>query len=291
MAAVAWQLPVPGVRRLLYLLFAVVAANARSQAGEWTCEELPFEFRDGLIWLSLKTPSSEKSLNFLLDSGAQVSVLNKRTARELGLRGGRRVKVRGVNSTTDGRWPVRLTARGGNLSLPRRYLALDLDAISKACHCRIDGLLGADFFRDRAVELNFTAKRIRVFDACADIGDGIELPLEVGATGMRIPVGVHGSKPEWVRLDTGCASALQWVVSAFTAEPHPAQLAVGLMELSIPTTVASVRLGRVTFDAVPVGLHRRPIFSGESGLLGNGLLSKFSSVVVDAREGRVILHR
>lgn len=279
------------MRRLLYLLLAVVAAIARSQAGDSAFEEIPFEFRDGLIWLSVRIPSSEKPLNFLLDSGAQVSVLNERTAQELGLRGGRRVKVRGVNSTTDGRWPVRLTARAENLLLPRRYLALDLDTISKACHCRIDGLLGADFFHDRAVELNFTAKRIRVFDACADIGDGIELPMDRGVTGMRISVSVDGSKPEWVRLDTGCASAVQWVAGAPTIEPHPAQLAVGLMELSVPTTVASVRLGRVTFDAIPVGLHRRPIFPGESGLLGNGLLAKFSSVIIDAREGRVILHR
>jgi hypothetical protein len=33
------------------------------------------------------------------------------------------------------------------------------------------------------------------------------------------------------------------------------------------------------------------VFAGEAGLLGNGLLSRFGSVTVDAKAGRLILER
>ena len=37
--------------------------------------EIPFEFRDGLIWVAVRVPQQSEPLNFLLDSGAAVSVL------------------------------------------------------------------------------------------------------------------------------------------------------------------------------------------------------------------------
>jgi hypothetical protein len=53
--------------------------------------EFPFKFREGLLWVEVKLPESERILNFLLDSGAQVSVVNLQTAKELGLRLGQKV--------------------------------------------------------------------------------------------------------------------------------------------------------------------------------------------------------
>ena len=64
---------------------------------------------------------------------------------------------------------------------------------------------------------------------------------------------------------------------------------VGLAELDIPTTSTSVKLGSTVFDSVPTGLHERPIFSSESGLLGNGLLMRFERVTIDTKAGRLVL--
>lgn len=44
-------------------------------------------------------------MHFLLDSGAQVSVMNSSTAKHLGMRGGRVVSVMGVGKVTAGLWP------------------------------------------------------------------------------------------------------------------------------------------------------------------------------------------
>jgi hypothetical protein len=49
-------------------------------AGTALAQEFPFHFREGLIWVQVDVPQSHEPLNFLLDTGAGVSVLNLRTA-------------------------------------------------------------------------------------------------------------------------------------------------------------------------------------------------------------------
>src|SRR5947209_7992994 len=102
---------------------------------------------------------------------------------------------------------------------------------------------------------------------------------------MRVPITVNGHKRQWVRLDTGCASPLQWVNSRVRSQKCKPQVAIGLSELSIPQTQTTVDIGSHRFANVPTGLHEDPIFAGEAGLLGNGLLSRFSRVTLDTKAG------
>jgi len=162
--------------------------------------------------------------------------------------------------------------------------------LSRSCELPVDGLVGADFFRGRVVQIDFTAERIRLLKP-----EGLEktddvLPLELRSCGMRVPITVNGHKRQWVRLDTGCATALQWVTSD-VPDQCTHQMAIGLAEISIPQTKTSVGIGEHQFNDVPTGLHEKAIFAGEAGLLGNGLLSRFASVTIDAKAGRVILEK
>jgi hypothetical protein len=106
---------------------------------------------------------------------------------------------------------------------------------------------------------------------------------------MRVPVTVNGHKLQWVRLDTGCASALQWVTSRVPSGQCKSQVAIGLTEISIPQTQTTVEIGLQTFPGVPTGIHQTAIFAGEAGLLGNGLLSRFSRITIDTKSARLIL--
>jgi predicted aspartyl protease len=72
--------------------------------------------------------------------------------------------------------------------------------------------------------------------------------------------------------------------------PMTTHVSVGLTALRIGCTTTSVQLGNVCLDEIPTGIHRQEIFSGEQGLLGNELLSRFK-LTVDAINGRVILER
>jgi hypothetical protein len=251
--------------------------------------ELPIIVRDGLLWLEVCVAQSVKPLNFLVDTGASASVLNLSTARRLGLQSAAEVRVTGVQAKLSGQWPVKLCAKANQVELPREYLALDLTQLSGACRCSVDGLVGADFFRDRVIQIDYAAQRLRVLGANARVVGTNVIPLEIRPCGLRVPVSVNGGRRQWVRLDTGCATAFHWVTADVAAEECSSRHAVGLAQLWIPQTVTSITLGDSRVDGVPTGLHQTAIFAGESGLLGNGLLARFGVITIDAKSKRLIL--
>ena len=258
-------------------------------SGQAAVAEFPFEFREGFVWCRVTVPQSAEPLDFLLDTGASVSVINLHTADRLGLRRGERVGVRGVHSNVVGYWPQRLPAKAGEVLLPEDYLAVNLDKLAKACNRPVDGLLGTDFFRGRIVQVDFAAQKIRILQSYEPSSSAEVLPLELRRCGMRVPLRVNGGHAQWVRLDTGCASALHWVTSKVQSEPCTAQMAVALTELRVSTTQTKVVIGATEFVGVPTGLHKKELFAGEAGLLGNGLLSRFTAVTIDAQSGRLVL--
>lgn len=276
------------MRWLLCVILAVQAAVARGEVAATSPTEFPFEYREGLLWVEVVIPQSEKPLNFLVDTGAGVSVINLNTARRIGLKLGQQVTVRGVDAMLTGYWQQQMSTKVGEVRLPREYLAVDLEKLSSSCERPVDGLVGADFFRGRVVQIDFDAQKIRLLKPVKAEKIDKALPLQLRSCGMRVPIMVNGHERQWVRLDTGCATALQWVTSV-VPDQCSHQIAIGLTEVSIPQAKTTVGIGAYQFEDVPTGLHATAIFPGEAGLLGNGLLSRFSSVTIDAKAGRVIL--
>jgi Aspartyl protease len=277
------------VRCRLFAIIILVAAFFQSQAAPVTVAEFPFQYREGLLWVEVTIPQSDKPLNFLLDTGAGVSAINLNTAKRIGLNLGQEVTVHGVETMLTGYWEQQMSAKVGDVQLPHKYLAVDLEKLSHSCECPNDGLIGMDFFRDHIVQIDFDAQKIRLLkSAKAEKADEV-LPLEIRPCGMRVPVEVNDHVRQWVRLDTGCATALQWVTSEVRTEQCTHQMAIGLAEISIPQTTTTVGIGERQFKNVPTGLHETAIFPSEAGLLGNGLIARFSTVTIDAKAGRVIL--
>lgn len=276
------------MRRWLCAFLGTALGLGGSSASAFAAE-FPFEFREGLLWVGVQAESAARPLQFLFDTGAQVSVVDLAVARELGLALGPKVRVRAVGSSHVGHWPQRLAARAGAVTLPTEYLALDLSRLSRACERAVDGLIGADFVRGRIVEVDFEAERIRLRDAAPKAGPRQAVPLQERASGLRVKLRVNGRPAQWVRLDTGCASALQWVTDSPPATVCAGEWAVGLAELAVPQIATDVLLGGHRFLNVETGLHRAPIFPGEAGLLGNGLLSRFRQVTIDTQGRRLLL--
>ncbi len=275
--------------RLVYvLLISFVLPVFPTRAGP--DKEIPFQLRDGFIRFGVTVTSSQEPLHFLLDSGAQVSVINSTIAKKLGMKGGRAVNVMGVGRVTTGLWPQSIEAHAGAIELPRNFLALDLNDLSQACtNAPVDGIIGADFFRGRIVQLDYQHRMIRILtDSTSETG-AEALPLKVRPCGMLVSVRINDSKNQWVRLDTGCASALQWVTGSIRPEQCTRRVAVGLSKTSLPVTHTTVILGTQRFENVPTDLHAEEIFPGEKGILGNGILSRFQEVTVDAKGGRLFL--
>ena len=103
---------------------------------------------------------------------------------------------------------------------------------------------------------------------------GESLPLARRNGCFCAKVGVDGGEPGWMRVDTGCDSAMEWVTP-------PGDAAGKRMR-------AQVRLGTITLPAVEIGRHAEPFFTGERGLIGNGLLARFC-VTLDASRKQLIL--
>jgi len=239
--------------------------------GEGARADIPFEFHDGLVWVKVETPG--RSFHFVLDSGAGSSLLNLQTAAALGLKMGRAVSVLGVGSRDGARYVEGFEGKLCDVPLGSSMLVMDLSVPSRACGRTIDGLIGADFFRGRIVEIDFKKRLIRLVEHSeADAPGSLRIIDRNGA--FCVPIEVNGGKPAWVRLDTGCNTALQFVI-----DRHGAAGCAGAGE---------VRLGAERLDGVKIGLHQREIFPGESGLLGTGILSKFK-VTIDLKANRLLL--
>jgi hypothetical protein len=277
------------VRCRLFATIILFAAFFQLQAAPATLAEFPFQYREGLLWVEVTIPQSDKPLNFLLDTGAGVSAINLNTAKRIGLKLGQEITVHGVETMLTGYWEQQMSAKVGDVQLPHKYLAVDLEKLSHSCERPVDGLVGMDFFRGHIVQIDFDAQKIRLLKSeKAEKTDEV-LQLEMRPCGMRVPVEVNDHKNQWVRLDTGCATALQWVTTEVRTEQCTRQMAIGLAEISIPQTTTTVAIGERQFKNVPTGLHETAIFPGEAGLLGNGLIARFSAVTIDAKAGRVIL--
>jgi hypothetical protein len=270
-------------------VFLLLWQGVAGRAGSVT--EFPFKLRAGLIWIQVNGAHGGRPLSFILDSGAEASVIDLQAAGRLHLDLGQPITVRGITATAPGYWPEHWEARVGGVSLPTNYLVTDLSALSAACQHGVDGLIGADFFVGRAVQIDFAKGKIRLLENYQPGASAQVLPLRIDGSRLRAPVEVVDLGSAWARLDTGCASALHWAISTNTpvGEETTEEVGVGISSVRNRQNDKSVRLGGLTIKDVPTGLHTEPLLAGEAGMLGTGLLSRFSVVTIDEPAKRLIL--
>jgi len=266
-----------------FLAALLLPLSAKSEAQR----EIHSRYQGGLIWLKVDVTGKSEPLNFLLDSGAGISAIDLQTARGLGVHLGNRQMVQGVNGQSIAYCVNDLQAGCGGIALPKSVLAVDLSALSGCCEQPVDGILGVDFFRGHIVQIDFTEGKVRILEKCEPNLVNCEiLPIKMCNDAFCVPVRVAGNPAQWMRLDTGCDAALEWVVSR-TDKQLTSRSSIGLSGIPAHHINTSVQLGRQYFNAVNTGIHGKPIFPGEAGLLGNDLLSKFR-LTIDQPGNRVI---
>jgi hypothetical protein len=249
---------------------------------------IPFEYRDGMIWLKVSVSGRREPLNFLLDSGAGVSVIDIIAARRVGLKFHERQTVLGASGRSVAFRVDGFRAQAADVAVASSLLALDLSAPSAGCHQRIDGLLGADFLRDHIVEINFAAQTLRLLQRGDVNSVGCEaFPLARRNDALCARVSIDGNAPEWLRLDTGCNTSLEWVVTGVKAR-NLGNAPSGSGAASIREIQTDVQIGGLRIAAVKTGVHKEQMFANEAGLIGNGLLSRFT-IIIDATGQRCLL--
>jgi hypothetical protein len=265
------------MRRVSLLLSVLLfALPFFGQAAE-TATEIPFTFVDGFILVKAQVEGAGAPLTFLVDSGASTAVVSLRVARRLHLPLGAAETVRGVGADALAYHlpPARVMANGVTLS--RLRLAVDLHNASALCSREIDGLVGVDFFKGRIVQIDYANQQLRLLKN-APQNFACRLPLRVLNGVFCAGISVNGSQPRWTRVDTGCNDALHWVVPSSSA-PESRGVSIGFITDQENLTRAAVQIGPVSLGDVQTSLHGEPLFAGESGLLGNGILSKWTVTV------------
>jgi hypothetical protein len=270
------------------LLYAVAAGLCLSfTARSEPVHKIPFRYQDGLIWLKVELAGKKEPLNFLLDSGASASAIDSQTAEACRIPFGDRKPVKGVIGPSFAYRVNDFQATVEGIPLSRSVLAVDLGSVSNRCHRHIDGIVGFDFFRNRIMRIDFNAGQVCLLKDCEpDIAKCDVLQMKACNGAFCVPVEIAGNPERWMRLDTGCDSALEWVAKG----PERRQLngpTIGLTDGSTHYINTSARIGKDRCNHITVGIHTKEIFPGEDGLLGNALLSKFC-VTIDARRSRVI---
>ena len=156
--------------------------------------EIHSQYRDGLIWLKVNVAGKSKPLNFLLDSGAGISAIDLRTARSLGVHLGNQQIVQGVNGQSFAYRVNDLQAVCGGIALAKSVLAVDLRALSDRCDQPVDGILDADFFHGRIVQIDFTEGTVRILKRCDPNFRNCEiLPIRICNDAFCVSVRVAGN--------------------------------------------------------------------------------------------------
>jgi hypothetical protein len=276
------------MRLLVYTVAAVfgVFGNLPSARSEIP-REIPFQFRDGLIWLKAEVAGKGEPLNFILDSGAGVSVLDLTRVCALGIRVGNPETIQGVDGRAVAYRVDNFEAVSAGVALPRSFLAANLKAVSNSCHQPIDGILGVDFFRGRIVQIDFREHKVRLCKNCdINLANCDVLPIRMCNGAFCVPMRIADNPVQWMRLDTGCDSALEWVVRGVETSQMSGH-SIALSAAAAHHIKTSGQIGKHSFNDITAGVHTKQIFSGEDGLLGNGLLSKFC-LTIDERRRRAV---
>ena len=221
---------------LLAICPSAPASDIRFTAGR-SALAIPFELDDNLIYVPVSINGS-KPLSFILDTGA-FSIVNLPRADGLGVK----LKQFGVtDGAGDEQQAVFLGAEKVSFGLPgvtllrQRLLAVSLNKVEdcvdefivdeygrdissskpqvKGARRKVDGILGAEFFHNFVVEIDYAARLINVYEPAGYryTGKGEKLPIEVEPQHIFVQAQIlsqgRQALPVKLLVDTGSAMAV-----------------------------------------------------------------------------------
>ena len=266
----------------------VMFADGASTTG-W----MPFDnFRRQRIFLPV-TINGFDSIS-VLDSGAQMTVVDLAIAQKIGLVGTGKVAASGTGGTTEFQFATGVTLEVANLKLQDMTVAIvDLHDISQRLGRDVPVILGKEFFNDTIVDIDYPNSRIAFHDpeGWSYEANGVTLPLPDLEGTRSVEVSIEGKKPIRAGFDIGQGGAL----TLFEAYVNQAGLLDGRPEsdrrgggvggsvVSPLVSVTTVEFGGVIFENVPTSLafNSDGAFDTvrEQGNLGTDIFSRFRMIV------------
>ncbi|WP_374473922.1 aspartyl protease family protein [Arenimonas sp.] len=279
------------------------AGTVRFADGRRNSGWLDFEFfREQRIFLPARVNGRDTML--LLDSGAEMSVLDSAFAESLGLARTRNVTAKGTGGTQDASFLPALNVEIGNLRLDGvAAAAVDLSGVSAMVGHALPVVLGNEVFAQATIEIDFAQRRIRFHDPASfrPPAGFRSLAATHGPEGIRrIPATLEGEGPLSFDFDLGNGSPVLvsaghwrregWLVGRRTAGAFGG--GIGGMQEQRVTRVKSLELAGFRLRDLPATLLpaevSNPGTSPAAGNLGLPVFRRFH-LVVDYPRDRLLL--
>jgi predicted aspartyl protease len=279
----------------LFLPASAVAAGATA---------IPIEVDQGLV-VATVTIGSSRPLSFLVDTGAETTVVAAESLEAMGLAKGRRsaasvqggeIEANTIEGARIALGPVTLT--------PKTVAAVPLAGLAASIGRRIDGILGYDLFERYIVRLDYDRRRMVLLSPRSPSGRGTAVPIEIrGRTpfvsGTLVQAG--RSVPARLLVDTGGTAALTLYQPYVAAHPWLVpDDAIAITGGAILPGQFRARVGRL--EQLRVGPFRLddPVvnyssnanaddaMAGDAGQIGADVLKRFL-VTIDYPHRRILL--
>lgn len=140
----------------------------------------------------------------LLDSGAEMTILDRAFAQELGLAATGSLTARGTGGETEAAFVKGVAIEAAGVELADRIVAIiDLsDVAERLVKASVPAIIGRDLFDAARFEIDIEAGRIEKVDR-ATAPRGARLPMETHKGLQTIPVSVEGNPPAQADFDLG----------------------------------------------------------------------------------------
>jgi membrane-associated protease RseP (regulator of RpoE activity) len=253
---------------------------------------IPFELSGGHIYFPVKVNGHDVVV--MIDSGAEVSVMDKTLAGSMGLESKGETAVQGSSGDQAAGLVSGVTVEVGNLKLSGlTVISTDLKSLESFVGHSLPFILGDDLFNEVAVDIDFANRRIAFRDPAhlARPEGAAEVPLNKLQALRSIPVSFEGGPTVDVHFDLGNGGSVMVYPAYAKAHGLPgarrtSQRLSGGAGGALPETTAILRklqFAGVTFTDVPAIFPPDTIASVNSGALagnvGLPIFSRFHMVI------------
>ncbi len=263
---------------------------------------IPFRLTNDHLFVSA-TVNGKGPFDFLLDSGAGMSVLSSRLADSLGIAAKGNIPTRGVGGYGSIGFAAIDSLGLGDLALQfSRITILDFASLDTSLGRPLGGILGYDFFARFKAVIDFDGRRLVLSrsDAKPCPVAAQSVPFEVFAQVPVMEIYVNG-RPARVVLDLGAqtglvlrghARALAGIDITREERSKIRISGVGGTKAMRPAAIDSLRIGNITLKEptalVAADFASMPFPEYIEGLLGVTILKRFN-LVIDYAAGRICL--
>jgi hypothetical protein len=251
--------------------------------------------------------NGSRPLRFVLDTGDDIPVLNQARANELGIQGDGEAYVDGGTATVKVPRRTNVILNVGPVRIPVSELhIIPLGDFENRSGCHIDGAIGADIFTKYVVEINYSGRRVVLYEPKsynypknANI-----VPLAISSrlpfVNAAIKVSVYNSVRGMFLIDTGSVGSP--ILSASfvkannllnTIQPllQGRSFAIGGQSSQAIGRIESLQIGNLTVSRPVVRLSLATsgalVDAFQSGLIGTDILERFN-IVFDYPHSKVV---